>query len=975
MNDNIRYTVTVLFNEIFKTIFAENQAYICAVTDDTFLADDADKKQLIYSLKGEGYELQKNAIYIIEDSQLDLGLTVAVERNLQRIFSIMHDYLDWHMETLEASLNPPQDPQPPIIFTEEETEEGPKKKKSKGIFSAIGRGIKKVWDKITGLFKRKPKKQKDSEEEEKPTGDETEKEEETLNGDEKPTDDDTAGDDKAMTDDEAADGDKAAKDDEAAKDDKSATDDEMSDGAEGENGDEAENGNEAETEQKEKAKQESADKTEAALYDETTYHTEDESVSKAGFSVERKPYHERYYMLYGQEDEISCIDLTGTLEYLSKMGIERNSLKQAREGKKIAEMVEATFKPGKPDARYCDFCGTEIFGVEYETLSDGRDRCLNCGRTAIKTGEEFRKIFEDVKRNMESFFGIRINAGIKVEMVNSKTLHKRLGKAFIPTPKSDGRVLGVAISDKNGYTLMVENGSPRMASMLTMAHELTHIWQYINWNDKAIRKKYGKKMRLEIYEGMAKWVEIQYAYLINEPAVAKREEIMTSYRDDEYGRGFLRYRANYAFSLGTVITKPTPFMDVDTPLDPQYCGTFTVKLPTDGINPGDRTGGKKPGSGETPTGGGDNSHGGAIKGPIDRNPKDVKRYAYSLLNDEEKSVYDAALEAIKGFVKEISGFKVSVTDTQMQKIMDYIQKDHPEIFWFQHGATYFFDQSTHIISRVELTYCMTQDEAKKRQDKIDMALKSFLTSIHDNMSDYEVTLHIYENIIKLVDYDTIGLERQKKTTVTADVPDDLRSIYGVFVNKKAVCAGYAKATQYLLNLCGIECTYVISDTHAWNLIKLEGDYYHLDTTWGDGSNTKKEKNQSSAINYDCFCITSEELSKLESHTPESKLPMPECTATKCNYHRRHGLYFEKFDYDKVRTMVCESVKQNKMEISFKFSSAEIYNEAKRQLVDGGKFREAIQYANLKSGNRVSTSYMYSSREELCTMVFFVKKLS
>ena len=73
--------------------------------------------------------------------------------------------------------------------------------------------------------------------------------------------------------------------------------------------------------------------------------------------------------------------------------MDRNPLKQAREGKNIAEFVEATFKPGRPDARYCDFCGAEIYGVEYETLVDGRDRCLNCGRTAIKTGEEFRKIF------------------------------------------------------------------------------------------------------------------------------------------------------------------------------------------------------------------------------------------------------------------------------------------------------------------------------------------------------------------------------------------------------------------------------------------------------------------------------------------------------------------------------------------------------------------------------------------------------
>ncbi len=582
LNDNIRYTITVLFNEIFKTIFAENQAYICAVTHDEFLEDAAEEKKLGYSLKGEGYELQDNSIYIIEDSQLDLGLTVAVERNLQRIFSIMHDYLDWHMETLEASLNPPPDPQPPIVFNEEETEGDPdskksKKKKSKGVLAAIGRGIKKMADKVKGLFKRKPKKQKSPEDEDALNGDENTagdsntdddalNSNETAAGDETKADDETAAGDETKSDDEMV-ADNTAKDEGAKEPEDQAV---TGDGLTGEEEIPSEDNKAA----KQEVKKDSVEKTEAVLYDDAMYPTEAENASGTGFSVERKPYHERYYMLYGQKDEIACIDLNGALDYLSKMGMERNSLKQAREGKKIAEMVEATFKPGKPDARYCDFCGTEIYGVEYETLSDGRDRCLNCGKTAIKTGEEFRKIFEDVKRNMESFFGIRINAGIKVEMVNSKTLHKRLGKAFIPTPKSDGRVLGVAISDKNGYTLMVENGSPRMASMLTMAHELTHIWQYINWNDKAIKKKYGKKMRLEIYEGMAKWVEIQYAYLINEPAVAKREEILTSYRNDEYGHGFLRYRANYAFSLGTVITKPTPFMDVNTPLDPQYCGSL-----------------------------------------------------------------------------------------------------------------------------------------------------------------------------------------------------------------------------------------------------------------------------------------------------------------------------------------------------------------------------------------------------------------
>jgi len=208
----------------------------------------------------------------------------------------------------------------------------------------------------------------------------------------------------------------------------------------------------------------------------------------------------------------------------------------------------------------------ELVGTEYEVLADGRERCMNCGRTAVKTGEEFTKIFKDVMRNMEAFFGIKFNCGIHVEMVNSRKLHRRLKETFIPTSRRDPRVLGVAIKDNAGYSILVENGSPRISSIMTIAHELTHIWQYLNWNDKAIVAKYGKKMRGEVYEGMAKWVEIQYTILINEVATAKRQEIETALRADDYGRGFIKYLQKYPFSMGSYITKATPFLDKENPL-------------------------------------------------------------------------------------------------------------------------------------------------------------------------------------------------------------------------------------------------------------------------------------------------------------------------------------------------------------------------------------------------------------------------
>ena len=490
LSDTVRYTVTVLLNEVFRTLFAENQPYICAVTDDSFITEEVTAKPLTYKIKAD------KCIYIIEDSQLDLGLIIAVERNLERILGIIQDYLCWHAESLKNSDTKSSAPALPIAFADDAEEI----KSSDGFFG-----------KVRGFFGRKRGK----------------------NPFETPPPDVVA---QVLTGRLSAD---------SIKDPNAVTykiTDEIPQGA---------------------APAQNSDRPAAPA-------------PRNGEIFLRRPYSKRCYTLFGFESEPSCMDTAAALDYLTALGFDKNPLKKARESRSMAKMTESMFRPDRAGSRYCDFCGTEIYGVEYETLLDGRDRCLSCSRTAIKSAAEFRKVFEDVKRNMEAFFGIKINVGIRVEAVSAKAMQQRLGQRFVPSPQRDGRALGIAVRDKNGYSLYMENGAPRMSTMLTMAHELTHIWQYIYWNDHDIKQRYGQSMSFEVYEGMAKWAEIQYAYLINEPAVAKREEIYASCRNDEYGYGFLRYRANYPFSTGTVLTNPTPFMNTVLPLDPAFCGTMTM---------------------------------------------------------------------------------------------------------------------------------------------------------------------------------------------------------------------------------------------------------------------------------------------------------------------------------------------------------------------------------------------------------------
>lgn len=547
-------TIAQLMNEVFRTLFAENQHFIAAVT-----AGDADAP-ITYSLEGaDGFTPVPGSIYLIEDSQLDLGLLVAAERNMNRIFSILCDYLQWHTDAAEKSQNPPAPPETPeYTIPEDQQQEEPAQKEPKTrigkIFRKIGSFFGSIWGAIRDFFKKlfgRKKSQEEIPEEDLPEGEapegwvpqEPEAEVPAV---------DTVSQEEAPV---------AEGEEESEAISEPAPEDASEDALE-----------EEPRMSMSRGRRVLAQENDAN--DTLEFEPEEVQVVSGGEPEpgaeapkrERKPYHLRHYLLYGGEAVPDCLNIAGTLEALTAWGYGDGELKQARDGQDIASQVEKTYVPNKPGSHYCDFCGAELMGSDYEVLSDGRERCKECGRSSIKSAEEFDKIYRTIARNMEAFYGARIQAPVKVQMVNAKKLHKKLGQTFVPTGSYDGRILGVAIKDRSGYTILVENGAPRISSVMTIAHELTHIWQYLHWDAKGITRSYGAEQELEVYEGMAKWAEIQYAYLIGEPAAAKREEMSARIREDEYGRGFRKYVGKYPLSTGTRLQGKIPFGDKKHPL-------------------------------------------------------------------------------------------------------------------------------------------------------------------------------------------------------------------------------------------------------------------------------------------------------------------------------------------------------------------------------------------------------------------------
>ena len=70
-----------------------------------------------------------------------------------------------------------------------------------------------------------------------------------------------------------------------------------------------------------------------------------------------------------------------------------------------------------------------------------------------------------------------------------------------------------------------------------------------------------------------------------------------------------------------------------------------------------------------------------------------------------------------------------------------------------------------------------------------------------------------------------------------DRPREAYTPYGGLVDQMATCMGFATSLQLLLDMAGVECITVVGATlgstgdHAWNMVRLDGEWYCVDATW------------------------------------------------------------------------------------------------------------------------------------------------
>ena len=303
------------------------------------------------------------------------------------------------------------------------------------------------------------------------------------------------------------------------------------------------------------------------------------------------------------------------------------------------------------------------------------------------------------------------------------------------------------------------------------------------------------------------------------------------------------------------------------------------------------------------------------------NPLQVKtvsqdKYAYNTLDDATKLVYDEILYAIVHRKKEV---QIATTDVeQMELAYLAVRYDYCDLFWLKQFSyvTYSRDDE---ITAIEITpeYSMTAAEQKKTQKAIDKEADRMLADAPKEGSDYEKALYVFEKLIDEVDY--------------VEDSADNQNIISVFLNHETICQGYAYATQYLLEKLGVSCTTVIGNVsdgpHAWNLVQLDGAYYYMDTTWGNSQYLSRQSEQkesvlSKYVDYNYFGATTADI--MQSHTPDSRIPLPECTAVKDNYYVHEGRYITEWNQDVIGALFGTAYNNREEMMQVKFASVDLY---------------------------------------------------
>lgn len=323
----------------------------------------------------------------------------------------------------------------------------------------------------------------------------------------------------------------------------------------------------------------------------------------------------------------------------------------------------------------------------------------------------------------------------------------------------------------------------------------------------------------------------------------------------------------------------------------------------------------------------------------------VSRPVYEFLDRKEQAVYSALYKGISEKKTEIP-LPYEMSGDAYSRIYCIFEK--------QEGSFFYIDSTYYTAEKV----CNAQIVFREDIDGINQKTAEFEQSAEKALlnapvaDDYEKALYIHDYLINICEYN-VGEDFKYSSTA-----------YGCLVDGIANCEGYAKAFSYLAGRMGLVSVLITGKTdkgenHAWNQVKIGGEWYNIDVTWDDMDVPEGTRKVYFLCNDETFSKT---------HIAENAYFQAfECTATENNYYVKNGLFAN--NPKEADEIIRREIADGNTKIDLKFADADAYESFKKEYVDEQRMFDIVLESGYTSDKQISVT-MRETEEEYCmTLVF------
>lgn len=269
----------------------------------------------------------------------------------------------------------------------------------------------------------------------------------------------------------------------------------------------------------------------------------------------------------------------------------------------------------------------------------------------------------------------------------------------------------------------------------------------------------------------------------------------------------------------------------------------------------------------------------------------MESYYYERLDKRSQAVYYALYAGLRDLRPSIDVPEIDIK--ALGDLYFLIRMDHPEIFY---TVTFRYRkpaQGTTII--VEPVYLFDPKKIRTHMTALASRADKLARPYMDKRED-EKLQYVHDFICGNVRYDKLKKEYSHE-------------IIGPLSQGVGVCEGIAKSFKLLCDRLNIWCIVALSDNnpekgiryrHTWNIVRLNGQFYHVDATFDNSLGSPD------AIRYDYFCLS--DRAHFRDHEPVIH-PVPACADNGRFYYREKKLSFTKTE--EVSKRVRQAMKKNR----------------------------------------------------------------